>query len=403
MENTGSTGASFIAAVANNSIGKNAVGLYTAGTCEQLRLRNNTFTDNDWSIQLNVNDAGHTMNQNTTTLGSGKFFYDHFTTCSGSLNHTIATGTAYTPSNKFDCDVISTASFDATTCAGYVTTPGFIISGGAGIHQTTLTVTPPSGETCNPVITSCSACKQNFNIDESDIEAKNNMLSQILAPTENLSEDLPYLTKLNTAILFMKQYNDADASKFLIAAYYETGQYDKMNSTMNSLSNNDKDMVDYKDLFSLLAIVSQNGRNLNQLTDKEYSSIKTLAGRYDNQANAIAQNILFHYYDEYYPTKTILAKTIERTEKTDINQSNDVLSIYPNPSENNTTISYKLFDNNNNCIIITDIYGKVISLFKLNDEEGKIEYNTRNLSAGLYICTIKQNNIVINSTKFVKQ
>ena len=260
---------------------------------------------------------------------------------------------------------------------------------------------PTSTETCNQTISSCAACRLAPNTNNSDLDDRTDALSQIFKTNENVGEELTYSDKLKKAIEYMKNYDDDDALKFLVSAYYETSQFDKMNASLFLLSS-DKNYTDFKNMYGILAKVKSEGRELNMLNNEELIQVRKCASNNGNEVKALAQNILFHYYDEYYPTLTVLPKTIDQGNMETAISNTIGLNIYPNPTEGNTVLSYQLTEINNNFLVISDVYGKIVISIKLSDKEGKINYNMSNLSSGLYFCTLKQNDIVIACSKFIK-
>ncbi|MCG3168020.1 MAG: hypothetical protein POELPBGB_03820 [Bacteroidia bacterium] len=68
----------------------------------------------------------------------------------------------------------------------------------------------------------------------------------------------------------------------------------------------------------------------------------------------------------------------------------NVLSLYPNPAQNNTTVEFELFEKTNVTIIIYDEAGREVQeVLKTQINKGKhiILVNTANLKAGIYYCT----------------
>lgn len=85
------------------------------------------------------------------------------------------------------------------------------------------------------------------------------------------------------------------------------------------------------------------------------------------------------------------------------------IAIFPNPVTNNqsTSIVGSGFDKNSICnIIISDIYGKTITIYNIEtDNNGEIKFSTNNfktLPYGIYFLTIKSNNKT-ETLKFIKQ
>ena len=79
-----------------------------------------------------------------------------------------------------------------------------------------------------------------------------------------------------------------------------------------------------------------------------------------------------------------------------------IFSIYPNPFEDNTTISYDLNGPGNYSICLIDVTGRVVYEQKLNDNKGVLNISLKNYSAGFYIVQLKDKTTVLRSVKTAK-
>lgn len=81
------------------------------------------------------------------------------------------------------------------------------------------------------------------------------------------------------------------------------------------------------------------------------------------------------------------------------------LSVYPNPATSKINISYTNTIEGNMGIRILDIYGKEVYYNSTFEYKGSItqEITLENLSSGLYIIELLQNNTTVGTTKFIKQ
>jgi hypothetical protein len=80
--------------------------------------------------------------------------------------------------------------------------------------------------------------------------------------------------------------------------------------------------------------------------------------------------------------------------------AHSTLSVYPNPFDNNTTISYTLTKTENITIKIYDLVGnEIVSILNKNEQQGKhkLNFNKSNLPAGVYL--LKLNSSIENITK----
>jgi len=74
---------------------------------------------------------------------------------------------------------------------------------------------------------------------------------------------------------------------------------------------------------------------------------------------------------------------------------------FPNPFSTSTTIKYHL-DNSNGKLVITDVQGKTISEYKLNNIAGEIILNEQ-LHSGTYFYSLYSNDKIIATNKMVVQ
>jgi Secretion system C-terminal sorting domain len=86
------------------------------------------------------------------------------------------------------------------------------------------------------------------------------------------------------------------------------------------------------------------------------------------------------------PYKTYMACTIVPTEKLEIRNSDKLVSIYPNPTNNECTISYYGFLPKNANVTIYDLAGRLIHTYPLTSSETTI--SIADLSPGMYVCRI---------------
>jgi hypothetical protein len=77
-------------------------------------------------------------------------------------------------------------------------------------------------------------------------------------------------------------------------------------------------------------------------------------------------------------------------------------SIYPNPFEDNTSISYNVNTPGDYSLEISDIMGRVVYDYKLSGNKGILDTYLKNLPAGIYIFQLKSNNTILNSVKATK-
>lgn len=77
-------------------------------------------------------------------------------------------------------------------------------------------------------------------------------------------------------------------------------------------------------------------------------------------------------------------------------------SVYPNPFEDNTAVSFNVNIAGEYWLEISDITGRVVQDYKLNGNKGILDIYLKNLPAGIYIFQLKANNTVLKSVKAAK-
>jgi len=79
-----------------------------------------------------------------------------------------------------------------------------------------------------------------------------------------------------------------------------------------------------------------------------------------------------------------------------------IFNVYPNPSSGITNISYSIPDGyNNNSLIIFNQVGQIIKAFQLPNNSVLIEFDTNELSNGIYSCQLNLNGITLLVKKLV--
>jgi hypothetical protein len=81
----------------------------------------------------------------------------------------------------------------------------------------------------------------------------------------------------------------------------------------------------------------------------------------------------------------------------------NTLIVAPNPTHGSTTIWYAFaYNQGTKTIVATDLLGRVLQEWQINDSKGTIEYDCARLAQGSYLVLMKQDETVIESTKISK-
>lgn len=145
-------------------------------------------------------------------------------------------------------------------------------------------------------------------------------------------------------------------------------------------------------------------------TGSDFNSLKLVDGI--SQFNPVKEfeidtnsNRLYIVANGIFYSDIVAGTTEEEIKKENISYQEPVITIYPNPTKNNTTIKYKVFEYSNVNISIFDLQGRFIAKI-VDDYKSKgiheIHFNRYfselNLSSGVYFL-VYQNGKFLNSTK----
>ena len=110
--------------------------------------------------------------------------------------------------------------------------------------------------------------------------------------------------------------------------------------------------------------------------------------------NPLSSNLKFAYY--YIDDITLIDQST-----VGVNELNkeSIVSVYPNP--NNGLMHFNYVITKKAELVITDITGRVVNTYILDESQKSIIVNEHELNSGIYFYSVKQNNIVLKQEKFV--
>lgn len=214
-----------------------------------------------------------------------------------------------------------------------------------------------------------------INQDEHDLEAIKGWLGNIKSYTSDL--------QLASLLIAEENYTDASALLNLIPDLY--------NIEGEELELFNDDVL----LLNINATLHQEGRNIMQLNNSEISQLESIANNERGMARSGARVILesFYGFNDYCDCiDRNEDKSIEFEWNEDETKTQTPLNIYanPNPAKDYVEFHYELSEiDTEGIIIITDINGKQIQMFNVNQIKGIKAWDTRNIPAGTYIITLK--------------
>jgi len=214
-----------------------------------------------------------------------------------------------------------------------------------------------------------------INAEEQDSEAIKGWLGNIKSRTTDM--------QLASLLIAEENYTDANALLALIPDLYQ------LEGEALELYN------DEVFLLNLKATLQQQDRNIMQLNSSEISELETIANNPRGMARANARVTLesFYGYNDYCDCmdrnddKNAFAELVEN-----ISEKDSPLSIYanPNPAKHYVEFYFELSEiDTEGVIIISDINGKVIRTFNVNQNKGAQAWDTRKIPSGSYIFTLK--------------
>ncbi len=152
----------------------------------------------------------------------------------------------------------------------------------------------------------------------------------------------------------------------------------------------------YMDMLNLYQTLDQQGRNTFQLDSTEKASITAIANNSNGLAGKQAKSILEVVYNEYchicsnvdgssgykadnYVNPNLLGESFGL----DVN-------VKPNPAKDWAAFEYSLINEaTKGEIVITNASGKIVDIFLLTANKGQVLWDTRKLTSGIYVYTIK--------------
>ena len=217
----------------------------------------------------------------------------------------------------------------------------------------------------------------------------------------NEEYDLPGLQS------FLENENDDESYKLLIPLYIETGQYSKVSAAIGLLSLPTNEKNGYTDYYDILSTLQQQGRRPDALTAQELQTVQTIA-QDDLEVTPFAKGLLeFGYQQEWeHPVEEedysgSVFKTVPGAGSNN-NMSSMLYDAVPNPAVSKTMIGVFITQADAvqyPVLTVRNLMNKEVFRAQLKEGENKVEMNTADLAAGLYIYTLSTGNAIKESRK----
>ena len=154
---------------------------------------------------------------------------------------------------------------------------------------------------------------------------------------------------------------------------------------------------------SILVNHIKNDGSLNQISDEEFQTLKTIeqsSSPFAADARELLEATAGGY--DYHFQSPLIFKGIEAG--TGIAVSQAQLSIYPNPAYSEVTIQYVLPDGLNEATLtLYDLSGKLIETEQLEASSSTVKINLEKLIAGSYLVALENDGKILLRGKLIKE
>lgn len=179
----------------------------------------------------------------------------------------------------------------------------------------------------------------------------------------------------------------------------EYGTARKLLFTIEVENQEDEDFVNY---YSTLIEIFENGKSYSNLNNEQRLKFKQIAS-HQTVTGEKARLLLLSFYDEIVitdpATNNYINKPNQSSKEVEHITSN-LFRIYPNPSENTVYLDYKIKKEDMPATIeVISSIGVTLYSKDFNEQNGKIEINLGQWSAGLFIINVRKGNTVLYSDK----
>jgi hypothetical protein len=163
----------------------------------------------------------------------------------------------------------------------------------------------------------------------------------------------------------------------------------------------------YKDVITVRNSITQEGRNIYNITPGETTTLQQIAATSNLQAGGIARAILrqngeFTEPFVYIPNTNETKRTRARTREEDENFDNEFLDqqplVFPNPSNGNFNVKLIILKNGTTLKIV-GVDGKEVYTQSLTEGEQNIKINTEGWAKGAYILRVEHEDSLIIEQK----
>lgn len=215
----------------------------------------------------------------------------------------------------------------------------------------------------------------------------------------------PEVTQANVFVSSLSTEQVLDAAQIQWLNYYIatfTDNYAVAGTTVNAITPADNDQAELQQLEQVNMDLRLSGRTLYQLTASEISTLTTIDNNRGINASSarnmlhIASGVSPYIYSEI----TIALPVMEDDSIPAVSENQMV--VYPNPADDNLSVSFCFEQYSTVSMSITDMEGRAIQEITVPFISGKFDVNVGSLSAGMYMLIVYGNGEQVQSTRFVK-
>lgn len=208
----------------------------------------------------------------------------------------------------------------------------------------------------------------------------------------------------SASITYLESIGNKAAEKILFNKYIKIGDLNKAKKLMKyDNPHPDIENINYVDFNKVLYDWAKKNKTAFQMKNSEENTIRDVSISYTSSA-VLAQGVLNLVFGEPYlqaPSDTVTLRESIFVEPSVV-EPYYLSPAYPNPTQNETVISFVLLDNTKDAeIIITDLLGRPKEVYKLNGTENFITVSTNEYAPGTYTYRLLINSATVSSHTFI--
>ncbi|MBT3932963.1 MAG: T9SS type A sorting domain-containing protein [Bacteroidetes bacterium] len=193
----------------------------------------------------------------------------------------------------------------------------------------------------------------------------------------------------------LKEGNDKDPNQDNIFKLIYSNSFEEADQLILKWHPENDEEGHLKSLVLLTKSIYSDNRNWNNLLDIEIENLHNLT-QFEDQAGLMSRQLLTYFTDYDFPPKILIINKSSEQPNVPVNIINlkikDEISfdIYPNPTNNQFTIEYRLPAEMHSAVItIFDLSGKKVREFNLTENQGSLSVSKLEVGeAGMYQCII---------------